>query len=116
MAKFNGKEMTLEEKQAFIKDEAVIHAESLYNYTLIARATGITDDTLKTYRDEDEKFSVELEQARSRFIQKKMKVSRPEFLLERLEPELFKERKEIDNNLSGEVSFINDVPRPDEDN
>lgn len=112
MAKLGNQEMPLEEKQALLKKEAIIHAESFYHYKLIARATGITDETLKAYRDEDPEFSQQLEQSRTRFLQKKIKIAKPEFLLERLEPELFKERKEWEGSLSGEVSFINDVPRP----
>lgn len=108
MARLGDKEMSLGEKQSMLKSQAVIHAESLYHYQLIARATGITDDTLKKYRDEDDEFSVRLEQARSQFIQKKMKVARPEFLLERLESDIFKERKEVDNNLSGGVTLSAD--------
>lgn len=115
MARLGDQEMSLEEKQALLKKEALIHAESFYHYKLIGRATGITDETLKKYRDEDEEFSQRLEQARSRFLNKKMKNAKPEFLLERLEPEIFKERKEWEGNLNGEVSFINDVPRPKDD-
>lgn len=112
MAKKNGQKVTLAEKQALTKTQALIHAESFYHYKLIARASGITDETLKKYRDEDKDFSQQLEQARTRFLHKNMKKARPEFLLERLEPEMFKERKEVENQHSGEVSFINDVPRP----
>lgn len=112
MAKKNGITVTLEEKVALTKTQALIHAESFYHYKLIARASGITDDTIKKYRDEDPLFSEELEKARTRFLSKNMKKARPEFLLERLEPEMFKERKEVENNHSGEVSFVNDVPRP----
>lgn len=101
MAKLGDKEMTMEEKQGILKDQAVIHAESFYHYQLIARATGITDDTLKKYRDEDPGFSERLEKARTQFINKHMKRSKPEFLLERIVPELFKERKETDVNLNG---------------
>jgi hypothetical protein len=116
MAKLgNNDSLTLEEKQALIKTQALIHAESFYHYKLIARASGITDETLKTYRDEDEQFSHELEQARTRFLNKNMKNAKPEFLLERLEPELFKQRTEQDLNHNGEVSFVNDVPRPKKD-
>jgi hypothetical protein len=112
MAKLGDKEMTLEEKQAILKAQAIIHAESLYHYKLIGRAIGKDEDTLKGWRDTDKDFSDSIEQARTRFLQKRIKDSRPEFLLERLEPEIFKERKELDANLKGEVQFINSVPRP----
>lgn len=107
--------LSLEEKQTLLKSQAIIHAESLYHYKLVARAIGKDEDTLKDWRDKDTVFSDSLEQARIRFIDKRIKVARPEFLLERLEPEVFKERKEVDNNLRGDVTFLNDVPRPKND-
>lgn len=101
MAKKNGIEVTFEEKVALTKTEAIIHAESFYHYKLIARASGITDETMKTYRDEDPEFSHKLEQARTRFLNKNMRKAKPEFLLERLEPELFKQRNESELNVNG---------------
>ncbi len=115
MAKLNGKEMPLENKQAALKVQAIIHAESLYHYKLIARAVGITDETLKTYRDDDEEFSHELEQARTKFLQKRIKQARPEFLLERLEPELFKERKELEVDIPKPILGGLSVYRDDSD-
>ncbi len=112
MAKLGDKDMTLEEKQALLKREAVIHAESLYHYKLIARAIGKTEETLKEWRDSDDDFSGQLEEARIKFLKKHIKQARPEFLLERMEPEVFKERKEWEGNLSGDVTFVNSVPRP----
>lgn len=111
MAKKNGQTVTLKEKQELTKTQALIHAESFYHYKLIARASGVSEDQLKRYRTDDKDFADELEQARTRFINKNMKRARPEFLLERLEPELFKERKELDANINGNVQFINNVPR-----
>lgn len=99
MAKKNGQIVTLAEKQALTKQQALIHAESFYIYKLIARASGIEEDTLRKYREDDKEFSAELEQARTRFLSKNIKKARPEFLLERMEPETFKERKESDINV-----------------
>lgn len=115
MATKGNQKVTLEEKIQLTKTQALIHAESFYHYKLIARASAITDDTLKKYRDEDQEFSDKLEQARTRFLNRNIKRAKPEFLLERLEPEMFKERKEVDNQLSGKVEFVNDLPRPDKD-
>lgn len=97
----NPEEDLIAEKQAKAKKEALLYAEMVYHYKLIAQAVGVTDDTLKAYRDDDPDFSEELEKARNLFIRKNMKKARPEFLLERLNPELFKERKETD--LKGEL-------------
>lgn len=85
---------TLVEKQTRLKESAVLWAESLYAYKLICRAIGITEDTLKKYRNEDTDFSDRLEQSRTRFLNKQIKKARPEFLLERLESEHFKQRTE----------------------
>lgn len=96
MAKLNGKEIPLSEKQAILKAQAIIHAESLYHYKLTARAIGIDEDTIKKWRDNDKEFSDELEKSRIRFLQRRIKQAKPEFLLERLEPDIFKERTESD--------------------
>jgi hypothetical protein len=95
---------TLQEKQARLKKSALINAEIFYHYELIARATGITDDTLKKYRDTDHEFSEELEKVRTQFIGRNMRRSKPEFLLERLEPKFFKERKETE--LTGNLGVL----------
>lgn len=103
---------TLPEKQARLKESCVLFAESLYIYELIAKAVGIDYVTLKRWRDSDSDFASRLEQSRANFIQRNMRKAKPEFLLERTAPDYFREKKEIDLNHSGEVQFINDVPRP----
>lgn len=87
---------TLPQKQARLKNAAILNAETFYHYELIARATGITDDTLKKYRDEDSEFSERLEQVRAQFLGKHIRRSKSEFLLERLAPDIFKQRSESD--------------------
>lgn len=92
---------TLPEKQARIKNAALLNAEIFYHYELIARATGITDDTLKKYRDEDKEFSERLEQIRAQFLGKHIRRSKSEFVLERLAPEYFKQKTETDITSGG---------------
>lgn len=105
---------TLDEKQARIKEAAIMHATTFYHYKLIAMATGIDDNTLKKYRETDKDFSDRLEEMRANFIGKKMKAARPEFLLERLNPELFKERKESDIKVTLPKPILDvDVPTDD---
>lgn len=96
MAKLNGKNIPHAEKMRLLKTQAIIHAESFYHYKLIARATGISEDSLKIWRTDDQEFSDELEQSRTRFLNRRIKQAKPEFLLERLEPEIFKQRTESD--------------------
>lgn len=111
MANKKGNKQTAEEIEK-LKGIAIAAAETVYHYKLIARSVNRDEDTLLEWRKTDKDFSDKIEQGRHRFIEKKVRSAKPEFLLERLEPELFKERKEIDNQHSGEVSFVNDVPRP----
>lgn len=98
MARLDDKELSLEEKQQLLKEAAIVQGEYLYHYRLIAKAIGKTEDTLKNWRDEDEDFSERLEKARVQFISKRIKASKPEFLLERLEPDIFKQRSETEQN------------------
>lgn len=111
MANKTGTKQTAEDI-ARLKSIAIAAAEVVYHYKLIARAVNRNEDSLLVWRNEDQEFSDAIEQGRHRFIEKNMKIARPEFLLERLEPELFKERKEQDINHNGQVEFVNDLPRP----
>lgn len=103
------------------REDAIIWAEHLYHYKLIGRAVGLTDETLKAWRDDDPEFSHQIEQARTRFLSKQMRKARPEFLLERLDPEIFKQRTESDLTSGGEkltsalVQFVGDEASHDPD-
>lgn len=109
---------TLPEKQKRLKYAALLNAEIFYHYDLIARATGITDDTLKKYRDTDTEFSDSLEQVRAQFLGKHIKRSKSEFILERLAPEFFKLKTETDITSGGNaltpilVKFIGEDNAP----
>lgn len=98
-------DQTWAEKVAELKTAAIAAAEVSYHYKIIANSIGYSEDGLKLWRDEDKVFSDALEQARSRFISKQIKKARPEFLLERLEPEIFKQRTESDLR-------IKELPKP----
>lgn len=96
-----------EKKVAELKAIAIAAGEVVYNYKLVARSIGKDEDTLANWRKSDNEFSDKLEEARVRFLEKHIKVAKPEFLLERLEPGVFKERKEVkhtglDRSLSEE--------------
>lgn len=87
-----------------LKGIAIAAAEAVYHYRLIARAVGRDEDTLINWRKEDADFSEKLEEGRFRFINKQIKKSRPEFLLERLEPEIFKEQKKVEADVNGQLN------------
>lgn len=94
------------EEIAKLKGIAIASAEVVYHYKLIARSINRDEDSLLVWRNTDQAFSDSLEQGRSRFIEKNMKIARPEFLLERLEPELFKERKESNVTVQEVVPIL----------
>lgn len=83
------------DKKAFAKQAAVGIASNLFHYRWIAAAVGITEDTLKNYRDEDKEFSEQLDQARAQFIAKNVKKARPEFLLQTADRATFGEQKKV---------------------
>lgn len=74
---------------AELKEKAIKDAEYLYHYKLIAKSVGRDEDTLMLWRKQDQDFSDSLEIARTAFIRKQMSKAKPDFLLERLERELF---------------------------
>jgi len=90
---------------ATLKMVAVASAEAVYHYRLVARSIGRDEDTLIEWRKKDPEFSERLEEARFRFINKQVRKSKPEFLLERLEPEIFKQRSESD-------LYVKELPKP----
>ena len=80
---------------ATLKMVAIAAAEAVYHYRLIGRAIGRGEDALADWRADDKEFSARLEEARFRFLNKQIRKSKPEFLLERLEPDVFKQRTDI---------------------
>lgn len=78
-----------------LKEKAILNATSFYHYKLICRSIGVDEDTMLIWRKKDKDFSDKIEIARAEFISKHMKAAKPEFLLERLEKDIFAERKEL---------------------
>lgn len=101
------------EKREKQRADAIIWAENLYAYKLVARAVGLTEETLIDWRKKDKDFSDQLEVARTRFLNKQVRKAKPEFLLERLEPEQFKQRMDVTSGdkpmTTALVEFV--VPR-----
>lgn len=89
------KKLEDDEKVKALKGIAIAAAEQVYHYKLIAMAVARDQDTLIRWRKEDPVFSESLQEARFRFLNKRIKSSKPEFILERLEPKLFKQRSEV---------------------
>lgn len=111
MGNVAGNKQTAEEIEK-LKAIAVAAAETVYHYKLIGRAIGRSEDALLDWRTNDKDFAVKIEEGRHRFIEKNMKAAKPEFLLERLEPELFKERKETE--LKGNLGIDIDAEQAEQ--
>lgn len=96
----------LREEIATLKRVAIASAEAVYHYRLISRSISRSEDTLADWRKDDPEFSRELEEARFRFLNKQVKRAKPEFLLERLEPDVFKQRTETKFDGDGVTQLV----------
>lgn len=88
------------DKKKFKKEQMIAIADSLFHYKWIAKSVGITDETLKDWRDEDEEFSHGLEEARTRFIKNNMRKAKPDFLLQTADRQIFGDKKQLDVKIN----------------
>lgn len=86
----------VEERMAEQKARAIEYYEAMPIYKYAAAFAGISEDTLADWRKADPVFSDNLQKAKAEFIRRHGKKSKPEFLLERLDKENFKETKEVE--------------------
>lgn len=108
---------------ADLKEKAVANAEFFYHYKLVARSIGRDEETLLRWRKDDPTFEDRLQVARAIFIKKQMGRAKPDFLLERLEREVFGPKLEISGGLNpllliiqkyGGSEGVDDIPRVEE--
>lgn len=76
------------------KAKAIEYYGAMPIYKYAAAFAGISEDTLQNWKKDDEKFSNDLQIAKADFIKKHGSKAKPEFLLERLDKENFKESVE----------------------
>lgn len=91
MAKPNQSEA---ERQAQ-KDEFVRYFEDVPVQKYAAMYVGITEETATQWMKKDRNFLDRVNQARAKWVKKKTFKAKAEFALERLEHQVFKERKDI---------------------
>lgn len=89
----------LEKKRLYI-----LFLEDVPKHKWASKAIGISEDTSKRWRDEDPDFAESCEVALSSWVRKNVKKSSPEFQLERLLHEEFKEHKA--QEISGDPLVI----------
>lgn len=90
---------SVEERMKEQKERAIEYYGAMPIYKYAAAFAGISEDTLKIWRDNDKDFSDRLQTAKAEFIRKHGKKAKSEFLLERLVKEVFKESKELEVTL-----------------
>ena len=104
---------TLKEKQARLKDEFVSYFEHVPVQKYAAMYIGVTEQTIINWMKEDNDFLNRANQARAKWVKKQTIKSKAEFALERLEADVFKERKELEVTIPKPI--LGGITRDDED-
>lgn len=99
---------------AELKERAIEYYRELPVYKLAAAKVGRDEDTMQRWKKEDSEFAYRLQVARADWILKNTKKTPPAWLLERLEKDLFAERKEI-TGKEGEPIQVESVTKLSDD-
>lgn len=105
----------VEERMAEQKRKAIEYYEAMPVYKYAAAFAGISKDTLEDWRKADPDFSAALEKGKAEFFRKHGKRAKPEFLMERLDKEVFRESKEVEVTLPKPIMDLTSV-QPDDRN
>lgn len=87
----------LEDERKIRKEKVIDYLSRLPIYKWAAANAGIDQDTLKNWRDEDKDFSDRCEIAKSEAIERLGKRATPDFILKNVDPDTFKDKKEVEN-------------------
>lgn len=94
-----GKNSVLPKADARIAEQkvkAVEYYEAMPVYKYAAAFAGVSDDTLQIWRKNDPEFSADLQKAKAEFFRRHGKKAKSEFLMERLDKEVFRESKSVE--------------------
>lgn len=94
----------IEDKRIENKKKVIEYLSRMPFYKWAAKFAMITEETLKTWRDEDKDFSDRCEASRSEAIQRLGGRATPDFMLKNTDPETFKDKKEVE--VSGDPLVI----------
>jgi hypothetical protein len=115
--------MSLAEKQALQKQAVIDYMKVLPVKKYAAANAGIGVSTLDLWLKEDKDFCNRFEESRSQFFKAKGAKAKPEFLLERLDPETFGNKDETVQpinviaaiiNKYGTLEGVDEIPRIEE--
>lgn len=87
--------LPLKERQEQKKQGVLAYLEFAPIYKFAAKAVGISEDTLKKWRDEDQEFADLCEAKIAEFVKRTVKRTKPEFQLERMLKDDFSQRSEL---------------------
>lgn len=87
----------IEDKRIENKKKVIEYLSRMPFYKWAAKFAFITEETLKTWRDEDQDFSDRCEAARSEAIHRLGGRATPDFMLKNADPQTFKDKKEVEN-------------------
>ena len=104
---------TIDARMAEQKAKAIEYYSEIPILKHAAAFAGFSQDTMTDWIKADPQFSDDLQKAKSEFIRKHGKKAKPEFLLERLDKENFKESKELEVKLPTPIMDLSDVQSND---
>lgn len=99
-----------EEERQELKDKFVKYFQDVPVQKYAAMYIGVTENTITNWLKEDEEFCDAVNQARAEWVKKQVIKAKAEFKLERMEAEIFKERKEQDVKIT-EVTPLVDIAK-----
>jgi hypothetical protein len=78
-----------------LTEQILNSARVIYHYKWIAASVGIAESTLHDWKNDNEHFASQLDQARASFIRENLKKARPDFKLETADRETFGRKQEV---------------------
>lgn len=78
-----------------LTEQILNSARVIYHYKWIAASVGIAESTLHDWKNDNDYFASQLDQARASFIRENLKKARPDFKLETADRETFGRKQEV---------------------
>ena len=101
----------IEDERSKRKEIVIDYLRKLPIYKWAAASAMISEDTLINWRKEDEDFSNRCEAAKSEAIEKFGRRATPDFILKNVDPQTFKDKKEMEVTLPTPLLGEDDVQK-----
>lgn len=93
-------------RQAKQKQDIIAYYTEMPIYKYAANAVGIDEDTLLIWRKADKEFSDNLKRAKSEFVRKHGRRVKSEWILEKVDREIFGDNKTLTLNVADPVETL----------